>query len=621
MSAASPAKSVLHRSAQHQHQHQPGLVTPSPVTRSSRERLDVEERSLLQQSDHLLQTPATGGATTTSGPTTSNAPFLPFTSHFSLYDHATPETPQVSRPGTPVFGDPRGIALVAEICKPSDSTNSGHFPLPRAKVHCLAEEELSYLRLKGVFWFPETPICDALVRAYFHYVHPFFPIIDVGSFLTTYESAKPDELGIHLLWSVFLAATHFLDDDVVRAAGFQSRKDMKRSMYQKSKALYDMQYEPSKTKLIQAVLLMGFWYPDTEDRLGPWHWIGVAISLCQTSGLHRIPDLVTGAHLSKYRETWQTLWWACVYRETWFSIGQGKPMRINFDDCDTEMPTATNYELTAEIPHTVRTKYLPAEMNRLSQLWVDLLKLTVALAKVISTYYRARKKIQRGPFDTIEQQILACCQSQTGLEQSNDHVLNLHIRHFELYANCVLLMFYRPFLVKPRAHKPDETFQQLCSVLKQKAQAAAARFNMILVQLITEDMIGLLQGMVCMALIPPMQVHLLNITSKKPLLQQLGHHQMEICMTVVNELRKTYFGAEVVYRLFRNAQKQMQTSDNRSGEDTPMQSHFDTSTTWLTQYTTDEFDNLNDIDPVSVMWNSFSWEESYRDEFAVFDGD
>lgn len=195
-----------------------------------------------------------------------------------------------------------------------------------------------------------------------------------------------------------------------------------------------MQYEANKTKLIQAVLLMGFWYSDTEDRVGPWHWIGVAISLCQTAGLHRIPDSITGAALSKYRKTWQTLWWACIYRETWFSIGQGKPMRINFDDCDTEMPTATNYELTAEALHTVQTKYLPAEMNRLSQLWVDLLKLTVVLAKVISTYYRARNIIQIGPSDAIEQQILACCQFQNGFEQSNDPVLNLHVLHFELYA-------------------------------------------------------------------------------------------------------------------------------------------------------------------------------------------
>lgn len=85
-------------------------------------------------------------------------------------------------------------------------------------------------------------------------------------------------------------------------------------------------------------------------------------------------------------------------------------------------------------------------------------------------------------------------------------------------------------------------------------------------------------------------------------------------MTAVNELRRTYFGAEVVYRLFLNAQKQVQTSDNGSGENITLQPHFDTSTIWLTQETTEEIDNLNDIDPVSVLWNSFLWEESYRDE-------
>lgn len=46
-----------------------------------------------------------------------------------------------------------------------------------------------------------------IIRTYFHYVHPFFPVIDARSFLDTFENAHND-LSLHLLWSMFLAAAN-----------------------------------------------------------------------------------------------------------------------------------------------------------------------------------------------------------------------------------------------------------------------------------------------------------------------------------------------------------------------------------------------------------------------------
>ena len=62
--------------------------------------------------------------------------------------------------------------------------------------------------MKGAFVFPETRIRENLVRTYFHYIHPFFPIIDVQDFLPKHENGALDKIGAHLLWSVYLAASN-----------------------------------------------------------------------------------------------------------------------------------------------------------------------------------------------------------------------------------------------------------------------------------------------------------------------------------------------------------------------------------------------------------------------------
>lgn len=85
---------------------------------------------------------------------------------------------------------------------------SGHFLLPNGIVSSLDPEDLGYLRLKGAFVFPEARIRDELVRTYFHYVHPFFPIVDVQDFLPNHESAALDRISAHLLWSMYLAASN-----------------------------------------------------------------------------------------------------------------------------------------------------------------------------------------------------------------------------------------------------------------------------------------------------------------------------------------------------------------------------------------------------------------------------
>ncbi|KAI2920376.1 transcriptional regulator family: Fungal Specific TF [Aspergillus niger] len=453
-------------------------------------------------------------------------------------------------------GDPRGVGLVVDICEPEPGEKSGHFLIPQIRPTHIDQDTIEYLRRKGVFDFPTPAVCEMMIRTYFYYVHPFFPVVDAHSFLDTFENER-SEVSVHLLWSMFLAAANFADDNTLRAANFLSRKDMKRAMYIRAKvALYDAEYERRKITLIQAVLLTGFWYSDTEDRTGPWHWNGIAISLCQTIGLHRHPD--TGRKHSKAIPTsdssiWRQLWWSCFYREAWFSAGMGRPMRINLADCSTRMPDANDSDnLLAGIPECIRKKYLPEGTKDLSKLWTELLTLTISLAKILSWQNRAERtrpgktEIQHMD-DTIRQYSF---RKDHAIAHGHNHVVSLHMYHLELYLDSVLLTLYRPFLFdKPLDLSTDEW----TSTVLRRTKDAATNTNRILGNMIGADMISNTQAMVCIALVPALQIHLLDATSEKQMVQRMGRHNLEFCMMVIEELKSVYFGAEILSRMFTKA--------------------------------------------------------------------
>jgi hypothetical protein len=65
----------------------------------------------------------------------------------------------------------------------------------------------------------------------------------------------------------------------------------------------------------------------------------------------------------------------------------------------------------------------------------------------------------------------------------------------------------------------------------------------------------------CIALIPALQVYLLDSASPKPLIQRIGRNRLELCMIVIEELRHTYFGAEIMSRMFPKAEKAILTRE------------------------------------------------------------
>ena len=117
----------------------------------------------------------------------------------------------------------------------------------------------------------------------------------------------------------------------------------------------------------------------------------------------------------------------------------------------------------------------------------------------------------------------------------------------------------------------------------------------------------------CIALVPALQIHLLDYRSPKSLVQRMGSQHLELGMIVVEELKKTFFGAEILYRIFTKARRQIldrrasAISAATSSQGNDMQtSPGRRDTEPLTRPSEDVHDHEEEWDPLSAIWSSFT---------------
>jgi hypothetical protein len=114
----------------------------------------------------------------------------------------------------------------------------------------------------------------------------------------------------------------------------------------------------------------------------------------------------------------------------------GRPMRINIDDCDTPMPSVD--DVLAEmigVSATVKDQFLPEGAAQLTQYWVSLLELTVALGGVLATHYRPARRAMptTSDIEANEKEILKCVEVCQHNGVYSNRVVELHHYELQLY--------------------------------------------------------------------------------------------------------------------------------------------------------------------------------------------
>lgn len=124
---------------------------------------------------------------------------------------------------------------------------------------------------------------------------------------------------------------------------------------------------------------MTYWYETPDDQKDTWHWMGVAISLAHTIGLHRNPEATSMA--PETQKLWKRIWWSCFMRDRLIALGMRRPTRIKDEDFDVPMLVESDFEIQ---PLSENITIIPQEcvLMRDVEMQRDLAIMCIAKAKL-----------------------------------------------------------------------------------------------------------------------------------------------------------------------------------------------------------------------------------------------
>ena len=129
-------------------------------------------------------------------------------------------------------------------------------------------EDVAHLQRKGALAVPPNDFRNELLRAYIEFVHPYMPLIELHELLhiVNQGTGESGKISLLLFQAVMFAGVAFVDMSYLTKAGYPTRKSARKAFYLKARALYDFDYESDRVAIVQALLLMTYWYETPDDQ-------------------------------------------------------------------------------------------------------------------------------------------------------------------------------------------------------------------------------------------------------------------------------------------------------------------------------------------------------------------
>jgi hypothetical protein len=457
-------------------------------------------------------------------------------------DYVLPSGPSVARPAlvkivaaaipeptrriAPIFVEEGGYG---DILNAVSRTTDRYFHIPVSAEEALTPGDLEYLKAKGCFMLPENS--RELVKAYFQYVHPTFPVIDAAQFLQHYAITGLKGINLLLLWSMFSVSASY--------AGASPQKVYKKIYAHRAKYLFDLTQENDKIVLVQSALLLSFWFEDGEDIKQSWYWSSIAISIAQTLGLHRESKVVAAQTSIAQRSLWRNIWHCCVYRDVWLAFGMGRPFRIQTSDCIAFLPGDGIGCFSDELVLHGEALYSTQEANGFSESWKILISLSSILREIIASEEMASSRVQ----------VLRAGLTARNIGFSTNLLTRVH-RHLQFHENAATIAI-------ARRGGFDEILLE-----------AADCITTILQELVDDQTSAYAAPNIIPLLVPAMAIYLGATRSNENLARNGAKEKLATYSTFLTALEGNYPAASILKGIFRAAQKAVLSDgiENKEGD-------------------------------------------------------
>jgi hypothetical protein len=424
-----------------------------------------------------------------------------------------------------------------------------HYPLPEnvrgssARLTELDNVEIDILHRRGAFLLPPRPLCDELIESYFKWVHPIVPIINRTRFMRQYRDPKHPP-SLLLLQAVLLAGSRVCTNPQLMDAN-GSTTPAALTFYKRAKALYDASYEDDRVTIVQSLLLMGWYWEGPEDvTKNVFYWTRVATIVAQGSGMHRS---VEQSQLNKSdKRLWKRIWWTLFTRDRSVAVALGRPVHINLDDADVEMLSEDDF-----IEDDDRQSPYPPDPIHV-QFFLQYVKLCEIMGLVLSQQYSvASKGRQRTAIDLTHSDMaladwLQNCPKIVRWETPRHHFWSA-LLHSNYYTTlCLLHRAHMP--PNGSSRFPDESPYPSRNIAFQ----AAAMITSIVENLAEHDELRFCPAFIVYSLFSALIMHVYQMRSPVPSIQQLTQDRMRICMQAMKEVSRVWLVGKMVYTLFES---------------------------------------------------------------------
>ncbi|KAK5627090.1 hypothetical protein RRF57_002805 [Xylaria bambusicola] len=464
----------------------------------------------------------------------------------------------------------------------SDVFSSQEYGFLRPLPSKFAPEDVDYLRAKGALSVPSFALQKALLRAYAEYVHPYMPLLDLHSFLGIVDArdGSRGQTSLFLYQAVMFCATAFVSNKALKEAGYASRKVARRTFFSKARLLYDFDYENDRLLLVQGLLLMTYWYETPDDQKDTWHWMGVAISLGHTIGLHRNPANTNMA--PQRRKLWKRIWWSCFMRDRLIALGMRRPTRIKDEDFDVPMLEEEDFDIVA-LPDDIQvvdpecTLLRDVVMQReLAQMCVAKAKLSLCISQMLKTQYSVLVCAKTHPESTTHSTMMllpnkqldnmesiAKCDREltrwaetlpeackyrtlTPLDVHNGRgviALQRNLLHMVYFTTVSALHrpLFLPSSLRDIQQSPSQVQQQIS---RMRVCSSAVQITRMVSELSALHLERFLPTTGVTVILPAMIIHMIEMKNPSQVVQLAAHKGFQQCMRVMTRLRDTYSAAD-----------------------------------------------------------------------------
>lgn len=333
---------------------------------------------------------------------------------------------------------------------------------------------------------------------------------------------------------LFVGVLH-CEDSVLQALGEGPRHQAKYVFYTHAKDIYDAEIEQKKFTVIQALFLLSFWRAGALLEKDVRHWLGAAISLAQTKGLHRSDGSADsqGARLRK------RLWWSLYTRDRQCAAALGLPNRVRDEDCDFEFLEVSDFEnaFNPSIPEKDRDQFAAYQigMTELAKLLGQIVHTGYLPNKTLDGVYREQMRVRLIDW---KNRLPPSMQPDNELGEPPSFYANM--QHLA-YNNLLILLFRQGYIVTREESKDSDGAVAL---------AAASRSTRIIEDMLSDNTLRHGQIHVITNLFNTLCMHTVQLRRTEGPTKTVAVSRARLCLSGLQELQKTWEVTNWILQLF-----------------------------------------------------------------------